>query len=60
MLFDAQKKYDIDLSSTFYVGDDDRDEEAANRAGCKFFRISEESSYLNFLRELKKDFKGKL
>lgn len=60
MFFDAQKKYDIDLSSTYYVGDDDRDEEAANKAGCKFFRISGESSYLNFLRELKKDFKGKL
>lgn len=53
MFFDAQKKYDIDLSSTYYVGDDDRDKEAAKIAGCKFFKINDENCYFNFIKELK-------
>lgn len=55
MFFDAQKKYDVNLSSTYYLGDDDRDQEAADNAGCRFFKINDESSYSNFLKELKKN-----
>ncbi|MBN8730670.1 MAG: HAD-IIIA family hydrolase [Acidobacteria bacterium] len=41
MLFQAQRDWTLDLSQTWYLGDDDRDAEAASRAGCRFLRISE-------------------
>ena len=35
MMFDAAKKYDIDLSNSFLVGDSWKDMEAARNAGCE-------------------------
>ena len=35
MLLEAAKKYNIDLTQSFMVGDDERDMEAGKRAGCK-------------------------
>lgn len=35
MLLQAAKKYNIDLSESFMVGDDERDMEAGRRAGCR-------------------------
>ena len=41
MLFQAQRDWALDLSRTWYFGDDERDAEAAQRAGCRFARIGE-------------------
>jgi D-glycero-D-manno-heptose 1,7-bisphosphate phosphatase len=35
MLFDAAKRYNIDLTASFLIGDGWRDMEAAKNAGCK-------------------------
>ena len=35
MLIQAADKYNIDLSESYMVGDDERDMEAGRRAGCK-------------------------
>ncbi|MEP7361710.1 MAG: HAD-IIIA family hydrolase [Acidobacteriota bacterium] len=41
MIFQAQRDWALDLSQTWYLGDDERDAEAAGRAGCRFARIGE-------------------
>ena len=41
MIFDAQYDHDINLSKTYFIGDDKRDMEAAKRAACKQFLIGE-------------------
>ena len=40
MLYQAQRDLNLDLSRTYFVGDDERDREAADRAGCPFAKIS--------------------
>ena len=35
MIFQAQREFHIDLSKTFFIGDDIRDEEAGRAAGCR-------------------------
>ena len=35
MIFKAQYDNDFVLSDTYFIGDDERDMEAAKRAGCK-------------------------
>lgn len=41
MLFAAQRDFHLDLTRTFFLGDDRRDAEAAEAAGCLFAEISE-------------------
>ena len=41
MIFNAQYDHDINLSKTYFLGDDERDMEAARRAGCKKFLVGE-------------------
>tara|TARA_B100000123_G_C25472500_1_gene315456 strand:- start:368 stop:535 length:168 start_codon:yes stop_codon:yes gene_type:complete len=41
MIFNAQYDHDINLSKTYFIGDDQRDMEAAKRAACKQFLIGE-------------------
>ena len=41
MIFNAQYDHDINLSRTYFIGDDQRDMEAAKSAGCKQFLIGE-------------------
>ena len=43
MLFQAQREFQLDLSRTVFLGDDERDEEAARAAGCLFMRVSEQT-----------------
>ena len=38
LLYQAQREYELDLTRTVFVGDDDRDAEAALAAGCRFRR----------------------
>lgn len=40
MLFAAQRDFHLDLSRTFFLGDDRRDAQAAEAAGCLFGEIS--------------------
>jgi D-glycero-D-manno-heptose 1,7-bisphosphate phosphatase len=52
MLFQAQRDLDLDLTRTPFLGDDERDGEAAAAAGCPFVMIDEERSLLDAVREL--------
>jgi histidinol-phosphate phosphatase family protein len=42
MLFDAQRRFDLDLSRTPFIGDDDRDGQAAHAAGAPFVQVTSE------------------
>ena len=52
MLFQGQKDFCLDLSRTYFFGDDERDAEAAVAAGCPCALISEETSLLDLTRQL--------
>jgi len=57
MLFNAQRDYNFDLTETFFIGDDIRDEEAGIKAGCKTILVNDNKSLLDIVKELfvKKD-----
>ena len=40
MLFQAQRDFQLDLTRTYFIGDDDRDGMAGESAGCKFIKVS--------------------
>ncbi|NQT29333.1 MAG: D-glycero-beta-D-manno-heptose 1,7-bisphosphate 7-phosphatase [Candidatus Saganbacteria bacterium] len=44
MFFAAQRDLYLDLSRTYFVGDDERDEQAAKAAGCKYMHVSGEQN----------------
>jgi len=50
MLFAAQRDHDLDLSRTLYIGDDERDAEAAAAAGCRFAYATGEGGLLEVTR----------
>ncbi len=50
MLFQAQRDYGLDLSKVLYIGDDPRDVEAGNAAGCKMAVVSGCRSLLDTVR----------
>jgi histidinol-phosphate phosphatase family protein len=52
MLFRAQRDFHFDLRHTFFVGDDDRDREAAEAAGCLSMMVTEHRSLLDCAREI--------
>ena len=52
MLFQAQRDYKLDLSRTYFVGDDDRDKEAALASGCLWLGVSEAESLLYLAKNL--------
>ena len=52
MLFQAQRDYHLDLSRTLFVGDDERDGEAAAAAGCPFAMVTDDRSLLDIAHEL--------
>lgn len=52
MIFQAQRDWTLDLSRTWLLGDDDRDEEAAARAGCRFVRIGDGAPLLTAAAQL--------
>lgn len=47
MLLQAQREHHFDLSRTPYIGDDDRDGEAAELAGAPFIQVSDGASLLS-------------
>jgi D-glycero-D-manno-heptose 1,7-bisphosphate phosphatase len=52
MLFQAQRDHNLDLTRTPFVGDDDRDGEAAAAAGCPFLKVDDSTSLLDQVRKL--------
>jgi histidinol-phosphate phosphatase family protein len=59
MLFQAQRDLNLDLSRTVFVGDDERDGEAADRAGCPFVKVSEQRPLIDWVQQLLKHQKPK-
>jgi len=47
MLFQAQRDFHLDLSRTFFIGDDERDGQTADAAGCPFLRVTQDKSLLD-------------
>lgn len=45
MLLQAARKYNIDLSQSFMIGDDENDVKAGNAAGCRAIRIGDHGEY---------------
>ena len=52
MLFSAQRDFDVDLTRTPFIGDDERDAEAAQAAGCPSMLVSERATLLDLARGL--------
>lgn len=52
MLYQAQHDLNFDLSRTTFVGDDERDREAAERAGAPFARVSSDRPLIEWVRNL--------
>ena len=47
MLFEVQRDLSLDLTRTVFVGDDDRDGQAARAAGCLFEQVTDSRSLLD-------------
>jgi D-glycero-D-manno-heptose 1,7-bisphosphate phosphatase len=52
MLFMAQKDFSLDLTRTWFIGDDERDEQAGRAAGCKTVLVSPERGLLSIVRRI--------
>jgi histidinol-phosphate phosphatase family protein len=52
LLFQAQRDFHLDLTRTTFVGDDERDREAALAAGCRPVLVSDDRSLLVVAHEL--------
>lgn len=52
MIFDAQKKYSLNLSKCYFIGDDERDMEAGMRAGCKCRMIDKNNTIFDIVKEI--------
>lgn len=52
LLFQAQRDFNLDLTRTLFMGDDERDAAAADQAGCPFVLVSEQISLLEWVRRL--------
>ena len=52
MLLKAQQDYHLDLTRTPFIGDDERDGEAANAVGSPFMMVSKDMSLLDHVTEL--------
>jgi histidinol-phosphate phosphatase family protein len=52
MLLQAQRDFDLNLSRVVFLGDDERDAQAADAAGCRSLLVSSDKSLLDLAREL--------
>jgi D-glycero-D-manno-heptose 1,7-bisphosphate phosphatase len=52
MLFQAQRDFNLDLSRTIFVGDDERDQQAAEAAACPSILITEHQPLLSVAQRL--------
>ena len=55
MLFKAAREYDLDLSKSLFIGDDERDLQAGNAAGCRTILVNSELSLLKIVKEMIND-----
>jgi len=51
MLFQASREHDLDLSKALFIGDDERDLQAGNAAGCRTILVDSEMSLLKVVKE---------
>jgi D-glycero-D-manno-heptose 1,7-bisphosphate phosphatase len=52
MLFQAQRDHSLDLSRTVFIGDDERDAQAAEAAGCPSRLLLKGESLLDIIRKI--------
>jgi D-glycero-D-manno-heptose 1,7-bisphosphate phosphatase len=52
MLYAAQRDFQLDLTRCLYIGDDERDMEAAKAASCPFRYVTPDTSLLDIARSL--------
>jgi D-glycero-D-manno-heptose 1,7-bisphosphate phosphatase len=52
MLFQAQRDFNLDLSRILFIGDDERDAQAADAAGCLSALVSDQKPLLNVINEV--------
>lgn len=52
MFLQAQRDFHLDLTKTVFIGDDERDGFAANKANCRFYRVDENNSLLQIVTKL--------
>lgn len=52
MLFDAQHAHQLDLSRTPFIGDDERDGEAARAASCPYLHVDDGNTLLDHVRRM--------
>jgi len=55
MILEAAKKYNIDLSKSWVVGDSERDIEAGRRAGCKTILVKVNTNIKDVVERIIKD-----
>ncbi|MDX1428698.1 MAG: HAD-IIIA family hydrolase [Rhodothermales bacterium] len=55
MLFQAQRDFALDLSRVTFIGDDERDGQAAERANCRFRLVTQDVPLEKIVRELMDD-----
>jgi D-glycero-D-manno-heptose 1,7-bisphosphate phosphatase len=55
MLHQAQRDFHLDLTRTPFIGDDDRDGEAARAAGCPFEQVTDDHSLLDIVSAMTAD-----
>lgn len=51
LLFQAQRNFHLDLTKTLFIGDDERDHEAGELAGCRTALVSEQRSLLEVVQQ---------
>ena len=52
LLFRAQKELHLDLTQTLFIGDDERDRQAAEAAQCRFAMVNDHDSLLTITRKV--------
>jgi D-glycero-D-manno-heptose 1,7-bisphosphate phosphatase len=55
MLLQAQRDFNLDLTRTLFIGDDERDARAADAAGCPSALVTDERSLLDIVRGVVSD-----
>jgi len=52
LLFQAQKDLHLDLTRTLFIGDDERDQEAAQVAGCRYAMVTGDNSLQQIVQRM--------
>jgi D-glycero-D-manno-heptose 1,7-bisphosphate phosphatase len=52
MIFKAQQEWNLNLSNTYFVGDDERDIIAGEQANVKTFQVNEKYKLIDFVKNI--------